>query len=385
MIYFDSAATSYKPDFVHDAVYNYSKKYNVNIHRGVCRLSTQATDLYELSRKYVAKFINAKSEREIIFTYGTTHSLNLLANSICKSFDIPDRNIIVTTELEHTSNIVVWQKYCVETKKKRLFFIPMLPNGLLDLDMFEKFLKANGNKVYLLTITHISNALGTVNDIKKIIDLCHSYKVMVCIDAAQSIAHTNIDVQELNCDFLAFSGHKVFAPFGTGILYVKESYLQHMKPFMYGGGGVSQVRLDDTEFADYPYNFEVGTQNLSGIAGLHAALYWFNEKVTKEKAFQQEDLLYKYAVSKIQALPQYKIIGSPEHSKGIISIVHDKLTANQVAKILSDNDVCIRSGYHCTHTVMQKLNLKDGTARISLSFVNTTQEIDYLTEVLKNI
>jgi cysteine desulfurase / selenocysteine lyase len=387
MIYFDSAATSIKPDYVLNTVYNFSKDYNANIHRGVCKTSQDATDLFEQSRKYIADFINAKSEREIIFTSGTTYSLNLLAYSVCKSFDNPKRDIIITTEMEHTSNVVAWQKYCIDTKKKKLFFVPLLENGLLDYNNLENFLNKNGNRVFLLTITHISNAIGTVNDIKYVIDLCHKYGILVSIDAAQSIAHEYIDVQELNCDFLSFSGHKVFAPFGTGILYAKEFLLKNMQPMFYGGGAVSQVRLDDTKLATYPQVFEAGTPNISGFIGLHAALYWFADIIGRKNAFVAEKQLYDYAIKNISTLPNFKIIGSPEYSKSIIAIVHNNIDAKKVATILSNNNICVRSGYLCTHTLINKLNLanKGGIVRISLCFENTKQEIDYLVQILKTI
>lgn len=387
MIYFDSAATSIKPDFVLNSVYNFSKDYNANIHRGVCKTSQQATELFENSRKYVAKFINAKSEREIIFTSGTTHSLNLLAYSTCKSFNIPKRDIIITTEMEHTSNVVPFQKYCIESKKKKLFFVPLLSNGLLDYDNLDLFLKKNGERIFLLTITHISNAIGTVNDIKKVIDLCHNYGILVSIDAAQSIAHENIDVQDLDCDFLSFSGHKVFAPFGTGILYANENLLKDMQPMFYGGGAVKRVQLEDTELATYPQVFEAGTPNISGFIGLYAALHWFNDIIGINTAINAEDVLYKYAIDKLKSLDNFDIIGTPEKSKSIIALVHNKLNAKEVATILSNNDICVRSGYLCTHTLMNKLNLADkgGVVRISLCFKNTTQEIDYLVKILKQI
>lgn len=385
MIYFDSAATSKEPKFVSQSIYNFSQNYRANIHRGVCKLSQQATEYFEKSRLYVANFINARSPREIIFTSGTTRSLNLLAMSLCKSFDVPQRDFFVTTEMEHTSNIVVWQAYCNETHKKRLWWIPLLPNGLLDYNEFESFVKNNGNRIFLVTFTHISNALGTVNDIKRIIDLCHQHGILTCVDAAQSIAHTKIDVQALDCDFLAFSGHKVYAPTGVGVLYAKESFLQQMKPVEYGGGGVVDVGLKDTKLAEYPFSFEVGTPNIAGVIGLKAALYWLTEIQGKQKAFDKEEMLYKYAVAKIEQLPNFKIIGSPEHSKGIIAIVHNRLSPDEVAKILSDNDICVRSGRLCAHTLIKILNLPGGVCRISLSFENTQKEIDYLCEVLKKI
>jgi cysteine desulfurase/selenocysteine lyase len=244
--------------------------------------------------------------------------------------------------------------------------------------------------VFLLTMTHISNAIGTVNDIKRVIDLCHKYGILVSIDAAQSIAHTEIDVQKLDCDFLSFSGHKIFAPCGTGILYVKENLIKDMKPMFYGGGAVSDVGLEDTALATYPQVFEAGTPNISGFIGLHAALYWFSETIGRDKAFAAEEQLYDYAVKNISTLKNFKIIGSHQYSKSIISIIHSNFKSKYVATVLSDNDICVRSGLLCAHPLMKKFNLAKangvgGVVRISLSFQNTKQEIDYLMKVLSDI
>lgn len=385
MIYFDSSATSIKPDYVLQSVLNYSKNYNANVGRGNCTLSQKATEQYELSRKYVANFLNAKSEKEIIFTSGTTASINLLANALCKSYEAPKRNKIVISETDHNSSIVVFQQYCIDTKKKELVVIPVQQNGILDYSFLETLLKKSGHNIYLMSLTHVSNATGVINDIKRVIDLCHNYDIMVSVDMAQSIPHLDIDVQALDVDFISFSGHKIYSPFGIGILYGKEIYLEKLHPATYGGGMVSAVSIKETEFKTHPYRFESGTQNLSGVAGLHAGLKWFSEINGKQKIFTKEDALYKYTVNKIQSLPDFRIIGTPEKATSIISIVHKTIPSSEIAKILDQNNICARNGWLCSHLLMEKLNLKDGVTRISLSFENTQQEIDYLIDVLKKI
>lgn len=387
MIMFDNAATSIKPDYVIDSVAQFTKEYPVNIHRGVCELSLQATDIFESAREYVARFINAASPAEIIFTTGTTHGLNMLANSLCKSFDTKKRFIFLSTEMEHTSNFVVWQQYCIGAKKQ-FYYTIVLPDGTLDYKQMIGFIKNNHDKIFICSMTHISNAIGTVNDIKSIVKLCKQYGILTCIDAAQSIAHTDIDVQDIGCDFLAFSGHKIFAPFGTGILYGRKELLDKMQPISFGGGAVKRVKLKETELAQAPFKFEVGTPNISGFVGLHSALYWFNEIIGKNKAFLDEKVLFDTLHQLVKKLPNFSIVGSPEKSLSVLSIVHKELPSHKVAEILSNNGICVRSGFLCSHPLMDRFGLsgdKQGVCRISLSFQNNLDEIYYLNEVLRQI
>lgn len=382
---FDNAATSIKPDYVLDNVTQFTKGFPVNIHRGVCELSLKATDIYESAREYVARFINANSPAEIIFTSGTTHSLNMLANSLCKSFDTNKRFIFLSTEMEHTSNFVVWQQYCINAKKQ-FYYAPLMSDGTLDYKDMIGFIEKNHDKIFICSMTHISNAIGTVNDIKTIVSLCRQFGILTCIDAAQSIAHTDIDVQDIGCDFMAFSGHKIFAPFGTGVLYGRKELLEKMQPVSFGGGAVKRVKLKETEIAQAPFKFEVGTPNISGFVGLYAALYWFENVIGKNNAFLKEKQLFDTTYHLVKELPNFVIVGSPEKSLSVLSIIHKELSSHKVAEILSDNDICVRSGFLCSHPLMDRLGLsgdKQGVCRISLSFQNELEEIYYLYDVLK--
>jgi len=372
IIYLDNAATSQKPIEVIEIMNDFYKRENSNVHRGIYTLSEEATDFYEKAREKIAKFINANSN-EIIFTKGTTESLNLLAYSLSEFLIRGD--VILLTELEHHANLVPWQ---VMSKKKglKLRFIPVDNEGNLVID--EKLF----DNAKIVSISHVSNALGTLNDIKKIEELAHKNNAYFIIDAAQSISHLKIDVKELNADFIAFSGHKVFGPMGIGVLYGKKKFLDNMEPFIYGGDMISEVSLENSEWNDIPFKFEAGTQNVAGAIGLGKAIDYVNKLgIYNIEAYEKE--LTNHLIKKLSELKKIRIY-RPNNISSIVSFNIENIHSHDIAQLLDEHGICVRAGNHCCMPLMNKLEI-NGTVRISLSVYNDKNDIDMLAEKLKII
>lgn len=369
LVYFDNGATSQKPHSVIDAIENYYKHQNANIHRGVHTLSREITVAYENARITIQKHLNAKHPHEIIFTKGTTDSINLVAASFGKKF-ISKGDEIVISEMEHHSNILPWQQVC-EEKGAILKVIPINETGELQMEEYKKLLS---KKTKIVAVTHISNTLGTTNPIKEIIKLAHAKNVPVLIDGAQAVAHTNVDVQDLDCDFYCFSGHKLFGPTGVGILYGKEKYLNAMPPYQLGGGTIKTVTFEKTEYADLPLKFEAGTPHIEGGIGLAAAIDYVNNiGLDTISAYEHELLIYSTtALNKIEGV---QIIGTAQNKASVISFIVKGMHPFDIGTILDQLGIAVRTGHHCTQPLMACYNIQ-GTVRASFAFYNTKQEID---------
>lgn len=376
LIYFDNAATTQKPKVVIDRVSDFYNFSNSNVHRGVHLLSTIATEDFENARKTIAKFINAKNSYEVIFTRGTTESVNLVANSFCNAF-LEKGDEIIVSELDHHSNFVPWQQACLR-KKATLRFIPIKPNGELDLEVFEKMLS---KKTKLVAISHISNTLGVINDIEKIISLAHNNDTPVFIDGAQGFPHGNIDVQKLDCDFYAFSGHKVYAPMGIGGLYGKEKWLEAMPPYQFGGEMIETVDFEKSTFNELPYKFEAGTPNVADALGFETALKYL-DNIGWEWINNYENFLKSYMQQRLQAIDGVKIFGNSENKIATFSFLVDNIHFSDIGTILDQFGIAVRTGNHCTQPLMSKLNIT-GTIRASLCFYNTKDEIDNFIHALE--
>jgi len=378
LIYFDNAATTQKPKAVIQALANYYEHDNANVHRGVHALSVRATEYYEEARAKIKRFINAKSIRECIFVRGTTEAINLVAQSLVAPRILPDEEILITY-MEHHSNIVPWQMVCKQTGAK-LQVAPISLSGDVLLDEFEK--KLNENTKFV-AISYASNALGTINPVKKMIEMAHAYGAEVLLDGAQATAHLPVDVQNLGCDFYAFSGHKMYGPTGIGVLWGKEELLENMSPYQGGGEMINYVTFETTEYAAIPQKFEAGTPNIAGAIGLGAAIDYL-ESLDLEAIAAYEAHLLNYATASIEAVKGFNIIGTAQHKVPIISFVHGKIHPHDIGTILDSEGIAIRSGHHCAMPLMDFYEVA-ATSRISLSFYNTTQEIDRCIAALKKV
>jgi len=378
LVYFDNAATTQKPISVIERIQKYYLEENSNVHRGVHYLSELATKEFESARETVRNFINAESIEEIIFTRGTTEAINLVANSFGKTF-ISEGDEIIISEMEHHSNIVPWQILC-EEKKAKLKIIPFDDNGELILDELENLIT---ERTKLISIVHISNSLGTINPVKKIIEIAHSYAITVLIDGAQSIMHSKIDVQDLGCDFFVFSGHKIYGPTGIGVLYGKKEWIDQMMPYQGGGDMIKSVTFEKTIYNDLPYKFEAGTPNIEGAIGLKAAIDYLNE-IGLEQISVYENELLQYATDKLSEIPQLKIIGTAKEKASIISFILENIHPHDVGTILDFEGIAVRTGHHCTQPVMQHFNIP-ATTRASFSFYNTKEEIDKLFSAIQKV
>jgi cysteine desulfurase/selenocysteine lyase len=375
LIYFDNGATTQKPIQVLNAVEHYYKHYNSNVHRGVHTLSRLATDAYEEARITVQNYINAESSDEVIFTRGTTTSINTVANGFGRRYLQAGDEVLISA-MEHHANIVPWQIVC-EEKGATLKVIPVLDNGELD---YSAFLALLNSKVKIVAITHISNVLGTINPIEKIIRDAHQAGAKVLIDAAQSIQHHEIDVQKLNCDFLCFSGHKIYAPAGIGVLYGKKEILNEIPPFEFGGDMIREVSFEKTTFNDLPYKFEAGTPNIEGAVGLSAALKYINQ-LGLENIRKYEENLSEYASKQLRTLKNYYPIGDATHKAGVFSFIINGTHPSDVGTLLDQFGIAVRTGHHCAQPLMNRFGIP-GTVRVSLAFYNKKDEIDYLVESL---
>jgi cysteine desulfurase/selenocysteine lyase len=371
LVYLDNAATSQKPLPVIEAERHFYENDNSNIHRGVHELSERATQAYENTRKKVQRFLNAAEAREIIFVRSTTEAINLVAQSFGrKNFSTGDE--ILITAMEHHSNIVPWQMLC-EEKGSKLRVAPMNDRGELLLEEFSKLL---GPRTKLVSAAHVSNALGTINPVEKIIELAHAQNIPVLVDGAQAAPHREVDVRAMDCDFYAFSGHKVFGPTGIGVLYGKAKLLEAMPPYQGGGDMISSVTFERTIYNVIPHKFEAGTPNIAGVVGLGAAIDYLNAIGLDNIAAYEEELL-DYATQAIEKIPGVRIIGTAEHKASVISFVLEGIHPHDVGTVLDQEGIAVRTGHHCAQPVMQRFGIP-ATTRASLAFYNTREEIDAL-------
>jgi len=371
LVYLDSGATAQKPKQVIDAISNYYQTQNANIHRGVHQLSQEITIAYENARATVQNHLNAALSQEIIFTSGTSESINLVASSFGKKY-IKAGDEVIISEMEHHSNILPWQVLC-EEKGAILKVIPLNEKGELRMDEYKKLLHS---KTKIVAVTHVSNTLGTINPVKEMIALAHEKNIPVLIDGAQAVPHVKVDVQDLDADFYCFSGHKLFGPTGVGILYGKEKWLNEMPPYKVGGGIIKTVTFKKTTYADLPLKFEAGTPNIAGGIGLAAAIEYVNE-IGLENIGGYEHELLEYATLKLLAIEGLRIIGTAKEKASVISFVIEEIHPLDIGTLLDKQGIAVRTGHHCTQPLMEYFGLP-GTIRASLAFYNTKEEIDVL-------
>lgn len=375
LVYFDNGATAQKPQVVIDAITQYYSEINANIHRGVHTLSQLATDAYEVARNTIQNHLNAKHNHEIIFTSGTTAGINLVANGFAKF--VKEGDEVMVSALEHHSNIVPWQFLCEKTGAK-LVVIPMNEKGELVIEAFEKLLSG---KTKIVAVNHISNALGTINPIKHIIEKAHQVGAAVLIDGAQATPHLRPDVQELDCDFYVFSGHKVCGPTGVGILYGKESWLNKLPPYQGGGEMIKEVTFEKTTYADLPHKFEAGTPNIEAGIVLGTAIDYLNGIGFDNIAKYEQELL-DYATEKLLEIEGLKIFGTSDHKASVISFNIEGIHPYDIGTIIDKLGVAVRTGHHCAQPIMNFFNIP-GTIRASFAFYNTKEEIDIFVEAVK--
>ncbi len=378
LVYLDNAATTQKPRVVIDTLVKYYSLYNSNVHRGVHALSERATLKYEQAREFIGRYLNASSSREIIFTRGTTEGINLVAASYGR-WKVGEGDEVLISHLEHHSNIVPWQLLC-EEKSAQLKVVPMSDKGELDLEQFEKMIN---HRTKIVAVTYVSNALGTVNPVRDIIEIAHRNGVPVLIDAAQAVPHFRIDVQKLDADFLVFSSHKVYGPTGVGVLYGKELYLEAMPPYQSGGDMIRSVTFEKTLFNELPYKFEAGTPNIADVIGLHAALEYFARFDEADILDYEEELLH-YATERLECIPGVKIVGKAKKKAGVVSFTIDGVHPHDIGTIMNMEGIAIRTGHHCAQPVMDRLGLP-ATARASFAFYNTKDEIDVLVHGVEKV
>ena len=378
LVYLDNAATTQKPLYVINKMNSYYEGMNANIHRGVHALSQEATEAFEESRIITKKFINALGKNEIIFTRGTTESINLVASSYGRS-NIKAGDEIIISHMEHHSNIVPWQMRCT-VKGAKFHVIPISDSGEL---IFEELEKMINRRTKFISIVYASNSLGTVNPVKKIIDLAHSHNIPVMLDAAQAVNHLPIDVQDLNCDFLAFSGHKLYGPTGIGVLYGKVNHLEAMPPYMGGGDMISKVTFEETTYNELPHKFEAGTPAIAGAIGLGAAIEYV-DKIGLENIALHENELLQYATEAVSDLKGIRIIGTAKEKIGVLSFHFENVHPHDIGTFLDFEGVAIRTGHHCTQPLMDRFKIP-ATSRASFAMYNTKDEVDTLVHGLKKI
>ena len=371
LVYFDNAATTQKPKQVIQAIVDYYQQDNCNIHRGVHYLSQKATEAYENTRKSVQQFIHAPSAHEIIFTRGTTESINLVASSFGKRILGKDDEILISV-MEHHSNFVPWQMLCQE-KDARLKFIPIHEDGSLNMI---KFMAMVNEKTKLIAVSHVSNVLGTINPVKEIIQYAHKYGIPVLVDGAQAISHIGVNVQNLDCDFYCFSGHKMYAPMGIGVLYGKEKFLEQMSPYQTGGEMIKEVFFDHSTFNELPFKFEAGTPNVEGVYGLNAAINYLKD-LGMDQIAAYEDGLLKYATERISSIGDIRIIGTSAQKTSLISFLIGNIHPSDAGIIIDKLGIAVRTGHHCAMPLMEWYKIP-GTVRASFAFYNTEEEIDRL-------
>jgi cysteine desulfurase / selenocysteine lyase len=378
LVYLDNAATTQKPQAVIDRLVRYYSEENSNVHRGVHYLSEIATAAYEDSRTTVKRFINARSEKEIVFTRGTTESVNLVMQSWGRR-NVKAGDEVIISAIEHHSNIVPWQFLCDE-KGAKLRIAPVNDQGEIIVDEYERLLS---DRVKIVAVGHASNALGTINPIKKMIAMAHAAGALILIDGAQGVPHMNVDVQDLDCDFYAFSGHKVYGPTGIGVLYGKESLLEEMPPWQGGGDMILSVSFEKTTYNALPYKFEAGTPDIAGVIGLASALDYVGSIDIEQIAAHEHDLLL-YATRRLQEIDGLRIIGTAAEKASVISFVLEGVHPHDIGTILDQEGIAIRTGHHCAQPLMMRFNVP-ATGRASFGLYNTREEADVLVEGLKKV
>lgn len=376
LVYFDNAATTQKPLCVIERERDYYLNENCNIHRGVHYLSQKATEAYENARITVAKFINAPEAHEIVFTRGTTESLNLLATSFEHLF-IEEGDKVLVTAMEHHSNLVPWQQM-IQRHHGELLVAPMDDKGVLDLNAYQELLKKQPKVV---SVAHISNTLGTINPVKEMITMAHQYGIPVVVDGAQSMAHLPIDVQDMDCDFYVFSGHKMYAPMGIGGLYGKTEWLEKMPPYQFGGEMVDTVSFEKTTFNKLPFKFEAGTPNVGAALGLETAVK-FIESVDRKAVAEHEDLLLKTAIDGLSQIEGMRFIGQATHRSGLASFVIEGIHPYDLGTIIDKMGVAVRTGHHCAEPVMTRFGIP-GTVRASFAMYNTVEEVEIFVKAVE--
>ncbi|MFN5326089.1 MAG: aminotransferase class V-fold PLP-dependent enzyme [Bacteroidota bacterium] len=375
LVYFDNAATAQKPKQVIDAISHYYSHYNANIHRGLHTLADEATAAFEASRTAVQSFIHAKHHEEIIFTKGTTESINLVANAWGNVFLHAGDEIIIST-LEHHANIVPWQMIA-EKKEAVIRVIPIDANGVLDMEAFKKMLSS---KTKMVAVVHASNALGVINPVEEIIQLAHQHGSLVMIDGAQSAVHLDIDVTQLDCDFFVFSGHKIYGPTGVGVLYGKKQLLESMQPYQGGGEMIKEVTFEKTTYNELPFKFEAGTPNIADVIALKPAIDFMN-RIGKAFIRQHEAALLSYATEKLKKIEGLHIKGDVAEKVSVASFTIDGIHPQDLAILLDNQGIAVRTGHHCAQPLMSYLGIV-GTTRVSFAAYNTKEEIDILVEAL---
>lgn len=378
LVYFDNAATTQKPIQVIDAIREYYEKDNCNIHRGVHYLSQVATEKYEVARREVQAFINAQHAHEIIFTRGTTESINLISASFGKKF-LKQGDEVLITVMEHHSNFVTWQVAC-EQAGASLKFIPIDEDGALVMDAFKKLVN---EKTRIVALTHVSNVLGTINPIKEVIQYAHQFNIPVLIDGAQSISHLGADVQDLDCDFYCFSGHKMYAPMGIGVLYGKEKWLEELPPYHLGGEMIKEVFFTHSTYNELPFKFEAGTPNVEGVYGLNAAIHYIKKFGLNEIARYEEELLH-YGTEQLSAIEGVRIYGTAAEKTSVISFLIGSIHPYDAGTIIDKLGIAVRTGHHCAMPLMEWFKIP-GTVRASFAMYNTVEEIDALVEAVKRV
>lgn len=376
LVYLDNAATTQKPQVVIDTLVRYYETTNANVHRGIHALSERATHAYEGARETVRRFLNAADTREIIFVRGTTEAINLVAQSYGRTFLTAGDEIVISA-MEHHSNIVPWQMLC-EQIGARLRVIPFDHRGELSLEEYEKLLT---ERTKFVSVVHVSNALGTINPIRQIVDLAHRRGIPVLVDGAQAVSHMAVDVQELGCDFYAFSSHKVCGPTGVGVLYGRAELLTRMPPYQGGGDMISVVTFEKTHYNTLPYKFEAGTPHIAGVIGLGAAITYIQSIGLDRIAAYERDLL-AYATAALDAIPGLQIIGTARDKAAVLSFVLDCAHPHDIGTVLDREGVAIRAGHHCAMPVMQRFGVP-ATARASFAFYNTPEEVDVLVRAIR--
>jgi cysteine desulfurase/selenocysteine lyase len=375
LVYLDNAATSQKPNVVIDALVNYYTIYNANIHRGIHTLAEEATAAFETTRDAVQQFIHAVSREEIIFTRGTTEGINLVAYTWARKNLKPGDEVIIST-MEHHSNIVPWQIVC-EERGALLKVIPINDQGEL---LFHEYERLLSSKTKLVSLVHVSNALGTINPVKQVIEAAHNVGAVVLIDGAQSTVHLDINVQAMDCDFFVFSAHKLYGPTGVGVLYGKEELLASMPPFLGGGEMIKEVTFEKTTYNDLPYKYEAGTPNIADVIAFKAALDFIN-RTGKENIRKHEEEILIYATAQLEQIPGLRIIGTAKNKISVISFVIDKIHHQDLGILLDNYGIAVRTGHHCTQPLMNRFGIA-GTTRASFAVYNTKEEVGALVEGL---
>lgn len=378
LVYFDNAATTQKPQCVIDAISEAYCNENANVHRGIHFLSQHATDLMESARDKVRQFIGAGSTEEIIFTRGTTESINLLASSFSSAF-LKEGDEVIISGMEHHSNIVPWQ---IQSERYgfRIKVIPVLDNGELDLEAFKALVS---DKTRLVSITHVSNVLGTVNPVSEIISLAHSHGIPVAVDGAQSVPHIKVNVQQLGADFYAFSGHKIYGPTGIGVLYGRKELLEQMPPYQGGGEMIKRVTFEKTTYNELPYKFEAGTPDYVGSIALAKALDYV-QGIGMDNIAAYESELCNYAIERLNGIPDMRIIGNAVHRSAVVSFLVGDIYPSDMGTLLDRLGIAVRTGHHCAEPLMDRLGIP-GTVRASFAFYNTKHEIDSLAEGIERV